>query len=167
VAAFVSLAACSSTPEPPPALPPACPDAAVLQGADSIAEFAGADQRQSELRHLAVISSLVDSCVYDGSGVLMDLSFKLIAERGPRHGDGPLELRYFVATVAPGDRILEKQLLESEILFAAGEPNAGLAEDLTLRIPGVAPEEGGAYRVYVGFQLDDAQLERRSRPFFR
>lgn len=166
--ALVAVAGCGSSSDlPPPPLPPICPDAAVLEGANSIAAFDGADQRQSELRHLAVISDLVDSCAYDDGGVAVDLSFKLIAERGPRHGDGPLELRYFVATVAPGARILDKQVLESAIVFPAGEPNAGVSEDLTLRIPNVTVDDGSAYRVFIGFQLDEAQLEQQSRPFFR
>lgn len=162
-AALIGLGACSSPPPIPPP-PPDCPGAVVLRGADSVAAFAGPDERQSELRHLAVITNLAGSCVYDDAGVAVDLSFDLIAERGPRHGVGPIELRYFVATVAPGERILDKQLLESQILVPDGEANAGLAEQLTLRIPGVTPEDGGAYRIYVGFQLDEAQLERRE-PF--
>jgi hypothetical protein len=40
-------------------------------------------------------------------------------------------------------------------------------EQLTLRLPAVTPEQGSAYAIYLGFQLDEAELEERMQPLLR
>jgi hypothetical protein len=165
-----ALGACgSATPEP--SSPPLCPTALLLEGAERTTAYrAGAGPDASEIRYLAVLRDLASACRYyrdgDGTGVDVDLAFNLIAERGPAMA-GPEELTYFVATVAPDGRILAKELLRSEVAFEEGEDRAGWSEDLTLRVPTVTPDTGGDYTLYVGFQLDDAELARRRQPPLR
>ncbi len=76
------------------------------------------------------------------------------------------ELTYFVATMGPDRQVLSKQLFDSEIVFAKDEDLAGVAEQLTLRLPSVTPEEASGYNLLLGFQLDDAELEQRLKPLF-
>jgi hypothetical protein len=163
-----ALGACgSAVPEPPPA--PLCPTALLLEGAERTTAYR-ASTEPGEIRYLAVLRDLASACRYysdgDGTGVDVDLAFNLIAERGPAMA-GPEELTYFVATVAPDGRILAKEMLQSEVAFEEGEDRAGWSEDLTLRLPTVTPETGGDYTLYVGFQLDDAELARRGQPLLR
>ena len=66
-------------------------------------------------------------------------------------------VRWYHRTVDPSQRILSKQMFEAEIRFAPNRQVAGLAEDLTLRVPAQSPAEGAALRLYVGFQVDPAQ----------
>jgi hypothetical protein len=168
---MLALAACGSTaPETPPA-PPLCPATLLLEGADRTTTYRdGADARPSEIRYLAVLRDLTSACRYygggTGAGVDVDLTFNLIAERGPAMS-GTEELTYFVATMAPDGRILAKDMLQSELAFANNEDRTGWSEDLTLRLPTVTPEEGGGYTLYLGFQLDDAELARRRQPLLR
>jgi hypothetical protein len=160
---LLALGACGSTDPAPPA--PACPTALLLDGADRTTTYrAGVEPRASEIRYLAVLRDLTSACRYfsdaSGAGVDVDLGFNLIAERGPAMA-GSEELTYFVATMGPDGRILAKEILRGDLAFAEGEDRAGWSEELTLRLPAVTPETGRTYALYVGFQLDDAELARR------
>ena len=93
----------------------------------------------------------------------VDLSFKVIAERGPALL-GREEVTYFVATVAPDGRILTRDALGGDLPFVEDEERVGLSEDLTLRLPEVTPAQGSYYRLFIGFQLDDQELRRRAQP---
>ena len=126
--------------------------------------------RPDELRYIAVLTDLSSSCRYysddTGQGVEVDLSFKLIAERGPALS-GTEEVTYFVATVGPGNQIFSRDVLSGDLPFAGDSERVGLSEDLTLRLPSITAAQSGAYTLYVGFQLDDAQLEREQQPTLR
>jgi hypothetical protein len=166
----LALAACGSAePELPPAEP--CPAALLLNGAERTSAYrAGAEPRADELRYVAILTDLSSSCRYysddSGQGVDVDLSFKLIAERGPALS-GTEEVTYFVATVGPGNQIFSRDVLSGDLPFTGDEERVGLSEDLTLRLPSITPAQGGAYTLYVGFQLDEAQLEREQQPALR
>ena len=163
------LAACAGGDDEAPApLPPACPGALILQGAERTTAFApGAGNRPSALQHLAVVTNLASACRFDESGVDVDLAFDLIVERGPAMTGDEVELTYFVATLGPGGEVLAKELLTSEIVFEGEERVAGVAEQLTYRLPSVTAGQGQDYDVFLGFQLDPAELEQRLQPLFR
>jgi hypothetical protein len=167
---MLALAACGTAdPELPPADP--CPAALLLNGAERISAYRdGAEPRPDELRYVAVLTDLSSSCRYynddSGQGVDVDLSFKLIAERGPALS-GTEEVTYFVATVGPGNQIVSRDVLSGDLPFTADAERVGLSEDLTLRLPSITAAQGSAYTLYVGFQLDDAQLEHREQPVLR
>jgi hypothetical protein len=166
-AALLALlpAACSSSDAAGPAAP--CPTALLLKGAERTADYRPAGTRPADLRHLAVMTDLVSACRYDDAGVDLGLAFDLIAEKGPAYAGGPLQLTYFVATVAPDQELWSKELFDSEIVFPEDQSLAGNSEQMTLRLPDVGPEAGAAYRVYLGFQLDDAEMRRRLEPDVR
>jgi len=163
---LAALAGCgTSAPQPPP---PVCPTALLLQGAERTASYSpGAERRPAALHHLAVMTNLASGCRFVEAGVDLDLAFDLIAERGPAFPGGAVDLSYFVATIGPERQILSKQVFSSEIPFAGNEDLAGVSEQLTLRLPAVTPEQGQAYAVYLGFQLDEAELEERLQPLLR
>lgn len=159
---LVALGACSSKQPPPP--PPPCPTVLILEGAERTAAYQpGAEARPAALRYLAVLTRLASACRYDedGEGMEIDLRFNLIAERGPAFASTPEEVTYFVATLGPGREIVAKDRLQSELVFEPGQDVAGWTEDLTLRVPSATPDSGPTYALFVGFQLDDAQLARR------
>jgi hypothetical protein len=144
---------------------PDCPTALLLKGAERTADYRpGAGIRPADLRHLAVMTDLVSACRYDEAGVDVGLAFDLVAEQGPAYPGGPLQLTYFVATVAPDQQVWSKELLQSEIVFPEDQSIAGNSEQMTVRLPDVEPATGAAYRVYLGFQLDDTEMRRRLEP---
>jgi hypothetical protein len=168
-AAALALGACgSSDPEAPP---PPCPRASLLDGAERTSAYrAGSEARPSDLRYLAVLTDLSSACRYYGdggsAGVDVDLTFNLIAERGPALPEVE-ELTYFVATVGPGRQIRSEHVLRGDLSFAEGEQRTGWTEELTLRLPGITPSQAADYTLYIGFQLDDAELRRREQPSLR
>jgi hypothetical protein len=165
----LAVAGCgSSDPELPP---PPCPGALLLDGAERTAGYrAGAEPRPSELRYLAVLTDLSSACRYydDGArqGVDVDLTFNLVAERGPAL-TGVEELTYFVATVGPGRQVRSEHVLRGDLSFAESEQRTGWTEELTLRLPSITPAQAPDYVLYVGFKLDDAELTRREQPLLR
>ena len=171
VAGILAVGACSSsTPEAPP---PPCPTALLLDGAERTSAYRAAAEaapRPDDLRYVAVLRDLTSSCRYydDGSkqGVDVDLTFNLIAERGPALS-GVEELTYFVATVGPGRQIRSEQVLNGDLAFGEGEQRTGWTEELTLRMPSITPAQAADYTLYVGFKLDDAELKRREQPPLR
>ena len=169
LAGVLALGACgSSDPELPP---PPCPTALLLDGAERTSAYrAGAEPRPDELRYLAALTDLGSTCRYydDGTreGVDVDLTFNLIAERGPALS-GVEELTYFVATVGPGRQIRSEHVLVGDLSFAEGEQRTGWTEELTLRLPAITPAQAADYTLYVGFKLDDAELSRREQPSLR
>jgi hypothetical protein len=164
---MLALGACGSTaPAPPPA--PLCPATLLLEGAERTTTYrAGAEPRPGELRYLAVLSDLTSTCRYQDEGVEVDLTFSLTAERGPTFFSAPEEVTYFIATLGPDGQILKKDEFSAELDFEEGYAGARWSEELTLLLRSVTPEEGGGYTLYVGFQLDDAELTRRRQPLLR
>lgn len=160
------LGACGST-EPEPS-PPLCPATLLLDGAERTTAYRrGVEPRASEIRYLAVLSDLSSTCRYVDEGAEVDLLFNLTAERGPAFSSTPEEVTYFIATLGPDGQILTKDEFPAELDFEEGYTGARWSEELTLLLRSVAPQDGAGYTLYVGFQLDDAELARRGRPVVR
>lgn len=168
---LLALGGCgTSAPEPPPA---PCPAAVILEGADRTAAYrAGAEARPSEMRYIAALRDLTSACRYysdaDGAGVDVDLTFNLIAERGPAMS-GSQDVSYFVQVVGPDARIVPgaQWMLHGDLGFEEGQDRVGWSESLTFRLPTVTSDGGSGYTLYVGFPLDDAELARRKQPLLR
>jgi hypothetical protein len=166
----LAVAGCSSS--DPQLPPPPCPTALLLDGAQRTSAYrtGAAAPSQNDLRYVAVLRDLTSACrYYDGgtkAGVDVDLTFKLIAERGPALA-GVEQLTYFVATVGPGRQILHEEVLNSDLAFRGGEQRTGWTEQLTLRLPSITPAQASDFALYIGFKLDDAQLRRREQPMLR
>jgi hypothetical protein len=148
-------------------VPPACPAALILDGAERTTSYRGDERSPSALQYLAVLTHLQSTCTYNDKGVDVDLGLDLIAQRGPAAEGEKVPLTYFVATVGPNRQVVSKRLLPSTIEFTKGEDLAGVNEQLTLRLPSVTPEQASAYSLYLGFQLDEADLQRRLQPLLR
>lgn len=153
------LSACTASRAPVPA---PCPTTLFLKGAERTAAYRpGPDPGPADLEHLAVLTDLVTACRYQEGGVDVALRFNLIAEKGPAYGGGPLRFTYFVASLGPHQQILSKPLLDAEVVFPEDQQRAGTTQEMTVHMPGVTPATGPQYSVFLGFQLDDAEMRRR------
>ena len=156
------IAACSSDRSQ---MPPACPTAVLLEGAENISTHVPASGRRPEdLQLVAALSGLVSACQVAGPDVDVALAFNVLGERGPAYGTPPVRLTYFIATVGPDRRIVDKQLFDIELAIPPDQVTAGLRETLTLRLPGMGQAEAARHRIYVGFQLDEAARRERLEP---
>lgn len=166
VIGILALGACGSA--EPQSPPPPCPTALLLDGAERISAYrAGAERRPDQLRFIAALSELASTCRYTDEGVEIDLAFSMTAERGPAFSSTPEEVSYFIATIGPDGRILSRDAYPAELDFEEGYVGARWSEQLTLLIRSLTPAQGANYTLYVGFQLDDAQLRRRQQPLLR
>jgi hypothetical protein len=140
----------------------ACPTVLLLKGAERTAAYRpGPNPRPADLEYLAVMTNLATDCAYTEDGADVALRFDLIGEKGPAYGGGPVSLTYFVATIRPNEQVWNKQLLKTEVVFSEGAERGGHAEEMTVQLPKVQAAEGASYQVYLGFQLDDAEMRRR------
>jgi hypothetical protein len=154
------LSACASSSAPE--APPPCPTALFLKGAERTAAYLpGTTPRPADLQHLAVMTNLVSACSYGDGNLDVALRFDLIGEKGPAYGGGPLPLTFFVATIGPDQQVLNKQLFDATVEFPEAQQLGGSAQELTVRLPSVERDAGQQYAVYLGFQLDDAEIQRR------
>jgi hypothetical protein len=162
-ASLALLSACGgSSPQP---APPPCPTVLLLKGAERTADYRpGPGTRPADLRYLAVLTDLVSICRYEDNGVDVALRFDLIAEQGPAYDGGPLQLTYFVASLGPDQQVLSKPLFDADIAFPEGQRRAGSTQEMTVHMPDVTPAAGPQYSVFLGFQLDDAEMRRRLEP---
>jgi hypothetical protein len=164
-----ALGACGSAPPEPAAAPP-CPTALLLDGAERTTAYragAGVEPNANDLRYIAALTNLASACRYADNGVEVDLTFDLTAQRGPAFSNTAEEATYFIATMGPDGQILKKDVFPAELEFEEGFAGARWSEQFTLLLPSVTPDRGGDYTLYVGFQLDDAELARRGQPLLR
>ena len=137
----------------------------MLKGAERTAAYRpGPDTRPADLRYLAVLTDLVSICRYEDNGVDVALRFNLIAEQGPAYGGGPLRLTYFVASLGPDQQVLSKPLFDVDVAFPEGQQRAGSSPGDDGPYAGRDAGHGPQYGVFLGFQLDDAEMRRRLEP---
>lgn len=152
-------AACAGSREQAPS---PCPTTLFLKGAERTAAYRpGSGPTPADLEHLAVLTDLTSVCRYEEDGVDVALRFNLIAEKGPAYDGGPLRFTYFVASLGPGQQILSKPLLDAEVTFPEGRQRAGTTQEMTVHMPGVTPATREQYSIFLGFQLDEAEMRRR------
>jgi hypothetical protein len=141
-----------------------CPAASILGNAERVAQFKqGSGRDLIDVMFQAEIGKLNMTCRYLKGRVVSDISFELIAERGPaartRHGD----FDYFVAISDARGRVLAKETFRSRIAFAENRRRAGILEEIEQSIPLRKDEDGGGYEILVGFQLSEEQLQFNRR----
>jgi hypothetical protein len=141
-----------------------CPAASILGNAERVAQFKqGAGRDLIDVMFQAEIGKLNMTCRYLKGRVVTDISFELIAERGPAARNRTGEFDYFVAISDPKGRVLAKENFHSKIAFAENRRRAGILEEIEQSIPLRKDEDGGAYEILVGFQLTEDQMKFNRR----
>jgi hypothetical protein len=142
-----------------------CPQPGILAGLESTTVFRGGSTSgpESDLLYYAALENIGGGCVYDGSGLTVDLSVDVIVEPGPAFEPGPVSVPWFVAVADAGGAIIDKTELSSLIEVPPGAARGGSREAIQQRFAGLRPETGGGYRIYLGLEIDrDEALRRRS-----
>jgi hypothetical protein len=134
--------------------PVLCPEARLLEGAERTSSYAGPERVSANLRYLAGLTDLRSGCRYDRRGLEVDLSFELVVEPGPALQAPAASLTYFIASVGPGEQLLSKRLVTTEVELGPGERTA-VVETVTIGIPAESEAEVAALVILVGFQLDE------------
>ena len=95
--------------------------------------------------------------------VTATVTVSLELTRGPAATSRAADVSYFVA-VSDGDRILDKQVFRLAPEFPPNTDRLRLrGDEIELRLPVSATKTAAAYRVSVGFQLTEVELEGNRR----
>jgi len=141
-----------------------CPAASILGNAERVAQFKqGSGRDLIDVMFQAEIGKLNMSCRYLKGRVVTDISFELIAERGPAARSHTGEFDYFVAISDAKGRVLAKENFHSKIAFPENRRSAGILEEIEQSIPLRKDEDGGGYEILVGFQLTEEQMKFNRR----
>jgi hypothetical protein len=137
-----------------------CPSAAVLFDTANLTVFrAGAPHDLSGEAYTAAMGTVTTTCSYPKGAPSSDsvVSFTVRAIRAPSPDGAEYALPYYLAVIQ-GDRIISKQPLTAQMVFAPGSATA----TVNVSLPGQVVElETGHpptdYQFLLGFQLSDAQ----------
>lgn len=137
----------------------ACPKIGILRDANQVTLYRPGGSGAADVQARAQIVDYLGNCTYDDTGVTVDVSLILVAERGPALIGSSVPLSYFAAVVTPEGTIPTRQQFDTSVDFTGNVPRAGSREDLQPHIPLAKGKDARDYQVMVGFQLTAAQLE--------
>lgn len=142
---------------------PICPQVAIVHELDTFRDYGAEKPDPAEAVAAARMQNIDGDCAYPNDGGI-DIAFdlKLVAERGPRLGGNHFEFPFFIAIVDPDGNIIDKNQLSTRFKFSDDTKEVeNKTESLHVVIPLDKKDRdmGPRYRVLVGFQLTQAQLD--------
>ena len=144
------------------AMLPACPQVSILSDAATVTKYrAGPGRDPTDVMLSAEIGAFKGDCAYDENGaVQMNLTLAIDAQRGPAQTGAPVDLAYFVAVPAFYPKPEAKQVFTIPISFPDNANRVRTVDEtLSITIPLDDRKQGPNTQVYLGFQLDPAELE--------
>ncbi len=160
-ATAVLLAACSSDDKPRLV----CPRPAIIDELGSFERYTpGAAEQPEHLAYRAALQNISGNCRADGSDIQIDVAVETQVEPGLAFLGPTVELPYFVAVLAPGGEVLDRQDFVARVTVPAGAREAGSSERFSQRFVGIGPYGVPGYRVLFGFALPKDEALRRAPP---
>jgi len=167
---MLSLAACSSSALNPfrADIPEPCPPITILKSAASKTAFQAGDGRDLiDIDYEASLSNVYSACDYSvdydtrAGKIFVQVAPEVRAQRGPANSSRVADIEYFVALVDPDQQILNKNVFTLRVGFPGNLTRNQVREEetVTLTIPTDGNTDGSDYQIFVGFQLDEDQLD--------
>lgn len=144
---------------------PQCPQAAIVQGGDSLNRYRGEGRDLTDLILAGRIQGLAGRCHTSDHGRVLqtEVSVKMLATRGPAARESAADMSYFVV-VMRGDQILDKQVYPVHVLFPPNTEQVRLSgQKVHMSLPTPRGISGPAYKIEIGFQLTPEELEANRR----
>ena len=158
------LAGCTAF-ESAPQLP--CPRVVVLSEAAEMVEFLpGPGRDLTDVLYVGEVVGMSSTCDYDDDGYVdSEVLLAIGLARGPAAEGNIGRFTYFVAITDPNNKIIAKQVFPVEVEYPGFGPRVVVEEEIRQRIYYAPNPDAGFYRVLIGFQLSQDQLDflRRSR----
>lgn len=150
---------------------PACPSINLLADASSVTRFRpGPGEDLTDVLFDARVSDLGVACNHDidddtRTGTLaMELQMVIEANRGPADRTRQAPVDYFITLTDSNRKILDKRVFDMSASFPDNRTRAVVMDDpVEMEIPLAAGQTGGDFRIYVGFQLTQRELEYNRR----
>ena len=130
---------------------------AILPQLAQASQFQGSGAGYSDVTYTASLGGVASHCSFERHGILVDASFKLMAQQGPRGQGGTVDFPYFVAILDPAGTVLTKSEFSAPLSLTPLQARTGSEENLHEYIPLEDKTASGGYSVVIGFQLDDRQ----------
>jgi len=161
VLALAGLAACKTNLVPP------CPSVRVDNATATVTKFReGPGRENADIEYQADIQGFKGECDYDDDEVEITFSVDFAVTGGPAAKGGKEPLFYFIAVPQFFPTPNGKQIMRVEAALPARPSQRVTFSESGVRvtIPLQKDQAGASFDIYVGFQLDAAQLEyNRSR----
>lgn len=129
-----------------------CPAVAVLSHTGSLTRFEGAGRDADDVAFDATITGVQVDCD-EGRDIELEVSFAIVARKGPAMSEGSVTIPYFVVLMRDNNLITAKKIYESTLTFRPGSDRAGVLETFIQRFEDVAIARRYDYEVLIGFQL--------------
>jgi hypothetical protein len=156
------LAACSSSDDEPRLV---CPRPAIIDELSSLERYTpGAAEVPEHLVYRAALQNISGNCRAEDSDILIDVAVETQVEPGLAFSGSSVELPYFVAVMAPGGEVLDRQDFLASIPVTPGAREAGSRESFSQRFRGIGPYGVPGYQVLFGFALPREEALRRAPP---
>jgi hypothetical protein len=160
VGSLVALSACKVfvKEEPPP-----CPRVSILADAAKLVQFReGTGRDLTDITLKAEIVNYHGSCFYDKSGQSMTLTVQvgIDAERGVALIGDSASISYFIAVPEFFPQPAAKKVLPLTLQFSKNSDHLHATDgDVQITFPIKSLKEMERYEVFIGLQLDQAQLD--------
>ena len=148
-----------------------CPAVLFAQDLGTVSRYTGERREPQNLQFRAEMRDIGGDCQIRRSSVDLRTNFSIVGERGSNDHSGPngapiqqVDLPYFVAILDQSGAIIWKQEFATRLDFG-DDRRAGTMEQTDLHIPLRKDDLASNYRVLIGFQLTEADVEwnRRDR----
>ncbi len=137
-----------------------CPTAAAVGDASIQSKFRpGTGRDLTDVQYQVRLANVGSECRYDSKGVDVRMRVGFALELGPANPDRKAAYDFFVAITDPSNEIVAKRIFTTPLAFPANVGYVEHLEELTQRIP--LPKGGSAadYKIIVGLQLTQDELE--------
>ena len=159
---LAALAGCTTQKPVPP-----CPPIRVDSSTASLTKFKDGPGRDvTDIEYQAEIVGYKGKCVHEDDNVEVQFDLDLTIAGGAAAKGGAVDLYYFVAIPQFFPDPAGKHIIQvKRDVPASGKQEHFTESNVRLRIPLTKDQAGAAFDIYVGFQVDNAQLEyNRANP---
>lgn len=160
----LSLGACSSTED---VAPPPCPSIYIISDGAKLTRFKPGPGRDIiDVLHQEELSGFAHGCEYDtdstGAGDLtVFVAPTITSERGPANTSNDADFEYFIAITDSNKKVMDKARFPVVIPFPKNMTRIVWQRENphSLSIPLKAGQTGQDYAIYLGLQLNQAELD--------
>lgn len=155
-ALVLAVAGCGAFSDKPPG---PCPAVVPIGDASRLTKFNGEGTDLTQVAFEASIEDVQYACSYDGPMLEMVVTVTLVGVEGPANVSGTADFNYFVAVATADREILAREDFDVSMPFQGNATRVRLVETVEPTIPLNPGETGADFRLFVGFDLTEAELE--------
>jgi hypothetical protein len=131
-----------------------CPPVGIVAYTGQVTRFAGAGRQSGDVALRAEVTNLKISCGSPEERTRVDakVTFDIVGERGPASSESGATVRYFVALADENQKVLKKDVYETNLTFGAG--GVTISHE---KLSAVLPQKGEEVpyeEILIGLQLE-------------